>query len=51
MRDEKDISYTIRWSTKVVGWQPLVLPEVESVEPEITDLTEAQAVLAKIMTL
>ena len=51
---DKYTSYTIHWTAKVLGWQPLELPTVDSpapVEQEITDFTEANKVLAKIMAL
>jgi hypothetical protein len=41
MRDEK--LYTIQWTQPYVGWEPIDLP--------ITDLHEARAVLARIMSL
>lgn len=46
---EKYTAYTISWTGKVNGWQPLVLPETP--EPEITDISEAQAILSKIMSM
>jgi len=35
------------WTQSYVNWAPLVL---EPAEPEVTDLTEAQKVLAEIMS-
>ena len=37
------MNYTIRWTQPLAGWEPL--------EFEITDLTEARAVLKRIMAL
>jgi len=37
------MNYTIRWTQPLPGWEPL--------EFEITDFTEAQAVLKRIMAL
>ena len=51
MNYDKFTNYTIHWSAKVLGWQPLELPAGEPVEPEITDLSEANEVLSKIMSM
>lgn len=45
MRDEKQIIYTVSWTQPYNSW-----PAKEEVESEeITDFTEAQQVLARIM--
>lgn len=51
--NEKNVNYYISWTQTMKPWEPLqqIFPEAyEPQEPEITDFTEAQAVLAKIMT-
>lgn len=48
MKDEKN---TFHWFQTYQGWAPLILSTpIQESEPEITDFTEAQEVLAKIMT-
>lgn len=44
MRDEK--LYTVQWTQAYVAW-----PEVKKEREEITDLTQAREVLARIMAL
>lgn len=46
MRDEKQVLYTVGWTQAYEGW--VVKDKVE--QEEITDFTEAQEVLARIMT-
>lgn len=41
---------TFYWTQQYQGWVPLALSTPIQDEPEITDLTEAQEILAKIMS-
>jgi hypothetical protein len=41
---------TFYWTQKYQGWAPLVLNVPIQSEPEITDLSEAKEILAKIMS-
>ena len=54
----KDESNTFHWQQKYTGWVPMMLTSVvvekqqpEAEETDVPDLTEAKAVLAKIMSI
>ena len=51
MRDENFNGYTITWTQGYQAWHPMISfrDGVEQPDPEITDFTEANQVLAKIM--
>ena len=53
MNDKENVNYTITWQQSYTEWIPMIAFRngEELPDPEITDLTEAQEVLAKIMSM
>jgi hypothetical protein len=48
--DSKNVNYVITWTQVMYNWEPLVLNQEDAVEDNITDFSDAQKVLQKIMS-